>query len=459
MKLTKKKDVGRLCYIFFQEEITEGQEEIVTKILYPEHKRVCINCMTRYGKTWTVAMGILLLIYFNENKKIALVGPTDVQALILRNYLIEMVFKSDLIMEIIQLDAKGADRLKQEASRKRQTFKNGCEYRVFSADKEANRLMGFGADVVVPDEAGLIKGEAWAKIMRMLGDDPQNAKMIELANPWNRDSKYYDHWTNPRYENIHVGWRQALKEGRVTQAFVDEMREELTPLQFQVLYESEFPDQAEDSIFNYKWIKEAMNRTKFKMGKGYMRIIACDPADKGLDWTVIMYLEEKNGRYNLIDIWAEPTSENMRIAGKVMQMIHKRKNQIDCVNLDCIGIGVGVTSRLRELLENTEIEINACHFGEKSRKDRKFKSDTIKKQFSNNKAEYYFRLKDLFMHGMITLPKDNKYMPKLVKDLLGMTWGPNSRGQIKIIDPEKSPDFADALVYGTWPQRPGIIWA
>ena len=62
------------------------------------------------------------------------------------------------------------------------------------------------------------------------------------------------------------------------------------------------------------------------------------------------------------------------------------------------------------------------------------------------KAENFFRLNDLFDDEMIYIP-DNK---KLNKELISMRWKFNSSNKIVIEDPDKSPDFADSLVYFVW---------
>lgn len=239
-----KRDVFTLVFLMFSSTLTPNQCKIIESILYDdkEYRRVLINCMTRYGKTYCVAIGICLFIFFNKNKKIALIGPKSEQAQILRNYIIELIFKSPELLELAQFDAKGKDRIRKEASKKRQTFLNGCEYRVFSAHQEANRLMGFGAHFVIVDEACLIGNDAWEKIFRMLGDNPESGKIVALANPWSRDNKYYELWTNPLYKHIHVDWQIALIEGRTTKEWIEEMQKELTPIAFSVLYNSDFPE-------------------------------------------------------------------------------------------------------------------------------------------------------------------------------------------------------------------------
>ena len=261
----KNKNVKYLCKYHFNFDLTEGQEEIVRIISFAEHKRISINAYTRYGKTRAVALGISLYIIYNTNKKIALIAPQREQTDILREYIAECIIASKRLRDLVEIDkTRDIQSLKKEASRNRQTFKNGCEYRIFSAYREAYRLMGFGAHLIVKDETALISRKASSKIARMLGDDPENAVLIEITNPWDRDTVAYDHWTNPEWYKIHIDYRQGIKEGRTTKEFIEEQRKELTPMEFKVLYESEYPEDPEDTLIRWEWIQKALISAKSK---------------------------------------------------------------------------------------------------------------------------------------------------------------------------------------------------
>lgn len=465
-KAISEEDTEVLAKFLFDIDLTLTQQEIVRYIAFQKHKRICINAMTRYGKTLCVAVGICIYILLNEDKKIALIAPEQAQAGIIRTYLSEMIIKSKIMQQVVDIDSAGSgkyDRLKKEASRVRQTFKNGCEYRVFSANGDANRLMGFGVNgIVVKDEACLIESQAEAKISRMLGDNPDETMLIELANPWDRATRYYEDWISGRFKTFHVGWQLALKEGRTTQAFIDEQRSYLTPIEFTVLYDSDFPEEAEDSLFTLKSIQEAVNNDiEFSPDK---RIISCDVADKGLDKTVIMWGYENNDMFKVEGIYSENKSENMQIVGKIMEIY--QKYGADRIQVDTIGLGIGVVSRLKELFNGKSTTIIPCHYGEgvggsgKSTKPTKYdshrdrKPESERKRFLNRKAEQFFRLKDLLDDGRVVLPDDKK----LQNELIAMKWELQSSGKIRILDPDSSPDFADALVYFIWNARNQVGW-
>ncbi len=463
-KALKSKNVKFLAKLYFDIDLTPKQQEIVADIVFQRKRRITISAMTRYGKTYCVAIAVALFIMINKDKKIALIAPQTEQAQILRNYMTELLFKSDYFFSLAEIKSKGKDRLKKEASKKRQTFKNGCEYRVFSAEGEANRLMGFGVGesggIIVKDEACLISREANAKITRMLGDNPEESVLIELYNPWDRDNVAFEHSIDPNFKHYHIGYELAIKEGRTTREFVEEQRKELTPLEFTVLYESDFPEESEDSLFNlakiniaknqdfgfekelkkiekilekpYKHTEKEVNDAKKELKK-FKRIISCDPADQGLDYTVIYWGVKKENKYQIIGGYSEPKSEPMEVVGRIFEKIKENYNGKTKteVNIDRIGIGSGPLSRLKELVEEKRlknVKIIGCHFGEQAIK---------KDHFINKKAENYFRLRSLFNEEMIDIPDDKE----LINELMKMKWKLTSSSKKKIEDPEKSPDF------------------
>ena len=165
-------------------------------------------------------------------------------------------------------------------------------------------------------------------------------------------------------------------------------------------------------------------------------------ADKGIDYTVIYSGYQKDDKYEIAEDYSEPISDNIKIARRIINKIINwvgRKDQC-YVNIDCIGVGTGVVSAVREFVfENNydNVHVSACHYGEGAHD---------KKRFHNKKAENYFRNADIMAEGLIKIPNDRK----IIKELNSMKWEFSSTNKIKMLDPDKSPDFADALVYFTW---------
>lgn len=468
------------------QNITDKQAYIIKRVAFSEVQRLSISAYTRYGKTQTIAIAVALYILLNENKKIKFIGPAADQAGLIRDYMTELILNSrdGILIDLADLDKRGYERIKKEASRNRMTFKNGCEYRIISAHGRGFAAMGHGGQLIVMDESAMISREAYAKITRMLGDDPENSTLVELFNPWDRDTKAFDHSINPNFERIRISWQDGVREGRTTEQFIMEQKKDITPIEFTVLYESKFPSEAEDALHTVKSIEQAekisygyeeelndllrkieavkksneleYKRLSKKLNR-YKKVIACDPADKGLDFSVIIWGIVKDNRFfELLGIYSEPKTDSMNLVGK---LISKAKAFIGReirgeIKIDKVGIGTGAESRLREI-KNEEnlnnIKVIGCHYGESAMK---------KNIYLNKKAENNFRLKKLFDEKQIALKEvvDNPDYHKLKAELLAMKWEITSSEKRKIIDPEKSPDFNDALVYFIWKDKKELTY-
>ncbi len=485
----RNKDVKFMVKKKFGYDLTPGQIKIVRMVAFREKRRISVSAMTRYGKTRCVTLGIALMIDMTKKTdkfipKVAFIGPHQEQAGILREYMTEYIFDDPSLLKKAMLSSKGEQRIIREASRKKMTFNTGPEYRVFSAEGKADRIMGFGANVIVPDEACLINRTAYIKIMRMLGDAPKESMLIELYNPWDIDNKAYDHSIDDKFVRIHIDYKQAIKEGRTDQDHIDEMADECggyDSLEFTVLYKSQFPEMSEDALFNATWIRKAQDikftlwdevkklREEIKEAdvispslavklreklKEYKIIVACDPADKGKDKTVIYWIVQHGNLYQKLGCYWEAKSDNMDIASKMYE-IH---NKIGATHwhVDGHGLGIGVLSRLQQIKRDLDVKvyIKSClHGGKVTGKDSR--------KYKNQKAVNHFRLRRILQEGRFDLsePTENK---KFLSQAMKMKWERNASELILIIDPgdkevdktkKESPDFVHALEYAIWQDK------
>lgn len=460
-----KQDVYSLCRYFFDWTLTKGQEEIVGDIAFVRHKRISINCYTRYGKTRCVALGVGLFILLNKDKRIAIIAPQKDQTDILREYIVDCIIRCPMLRDIVELSkTRDIHSMKKEASKTRQTFRNGCEYRVFSAYGEADRLMGFGAHLNIKDEAAKIGREASAKIFRMTGDDPEGSVLVDITNPWDRDTVAGDHYFDQDWKQIHIDWRQGVVEGRTTVAHIEEAKKEVSEMEFEVLYNSNYPAESSDALIRWAWLECAITieapvvkkEEKTFRGKEFIeetidsvviekRIMGVDVAEAGLDFTVVTKLYKmKDGSYIVSEIQDWHKADTMETVGWILKM--NQDYNADEIHVDAIGCGKGVFDRLREVSKEKGFVARGIKVGMTAERETY--------RFTNKKGEYYWKLRKLFEDRLIKIPKH----AKLVKELRTMRYGLTSSEKVRIIDPGKkddkgkvigelkSPDFADSLM-------------
>jgi hypothetical protein len=416
-------------------DLSPGQVRIVGSVLDPTVKRLIISCMTRYGKTRVVAIALLLYILNSNNKKILIIAPTAKQTGIIRNYMAGMIADNQTLCNLVDHQAHtGPENLKSEMSKERITFKNGCELITLTGHGEENEsdpapnLMGFGGDIVVLDEADLILRKVYTqRISRMLGDSP-DSKLITIVNPWNITNFGFEQWQNPIFKKVHIDWRQALAEGRTTQSFLDEQKALLSDYEWTVLYESKWSSESEDTLIRYDWIQRA-TKTQLKFTTSTQIVWGLDVAEQGSDLTILTRAETDNIQYAIKEQQHLTERETMATANHVNTIVPLTER----LNIDSIGVGAGVYSRLTELKHKTF----SVRVGEAP-------VDTFNsKRFMNLKSQRWWHLRQLFEKDLISIPNN----PKLISQLSQMRYEFTTLSKIKIKDPEgKSPDYADSLM-------------
>lgn len=207
--------------------LTLTQVLIIMVISKRMFARIILILPTQYGKSLAVALGVLLRVA-HYKERWAIVAPTEEKARIIMDYIIEHIFDDDVFLS--QLEYYGTkEKLKQERSKVRITFRNGGEVRVYSgnagnANQTKKAMMGFGAPNVILDESPQINDELYATIKRMVGGSKDNF-VLEIGNPAYRNH-YMRTWFGTRYRKIFRDAEDALLEGRYTRDYLNEMREE-----------------------------------------------------------------------------------------------------------------------------------------------------------------------------------------------------------------------------------------
>jgi len=343
-------DILSMCIYEFNlephEYPTPSQCLIMKKILFHGCRRLLLNCFTRFGKSH--AMGILANLYviLNRNRRVNIIGPQWSQTYIIRKVAAKFLARSRTLKTVAHFSTQKEDG-DVEASKKRQTFKNGCEIATLGVQGKGEQAMGEGGDLNIVDELALISPTTFReRVFRLLGDNPEESIMVGLFNPWGTDNIAADLWENPRWEQFHIDWRQGIKEGRITQDYVDEQKELLTNIEFCVLFDSKFPKQTIDTIVTAAKVREAMKRNIKLRGKPDIEI-GVDVARFGNDKTVIAC---RIG-YKLWHIEKHSKEDTMQTAGRISKLVRQFVDEgyEVRVSIDDTGIGGGVTDRLTEL--------------------------------------------------------------------------------------------------------------
>lgn len=496
-RLIKQKDVQSLFDLFYPKGrifLTKGQREIATSILFPGSNRLMINAVTRYGKSLVATRSLAIRLGLVKTG-LLIIGPSGEQTKIIRNYLAEAILSSPRLLALSDIGNRGMDkaRLKRESSKRRQTFKNGSVYQTVSAQGDAGRIMGMGheADIVLSDEDALISRDAQYKVGRMFADKPSKSWLwVKLCNPWSVDTHSYDCWVSSDWRNIHIDYKQAIREGRLSEEFVESERGVLPGLVFEVLYESRFPSQPVDALFNmdliiksfqteqrswlyeeflglveeYEGLKRKSLESEALRVKNELGLWSCvfrvgvDVAGKGLDESVCWYgfevvrREGDKAVFEVLGGFSEDVSDNMRLARRVKGVVDRFKpDSVEAVVVvDGVGVGEGVVSYLDDVFDEVnEVEVVSALFGSKP---------LFKDFYRNRKAEEYFGLADVFKESRIFFRAGFGF-DKLKTQLMSLSWkqGQSTREKLVVVEPVDSPDYAESLVYFVWKRTVGEV--
>jgi|TARA_Y100000296_G_scaffold24962_1_gene29416 hypothetical protein len=443
-------DVKKLCKNLYKDEagnpliLTKGQAEIFELVLTKNKPRVHCLTYTQYGKSLIVGLGILTAVStFPE--KWAIVAPSNKKAKIIMGYVIDHIFDNEYTASKFEI-AKGEtrERIRRERSKDRLNFRHsdGLLGEVFIISSEGKRtkdvldaLMGFGAQNIAIDESSLVDDVQYAGILRMLGGYKKNF-LLEVGNAMRRNH-YYRSSRDEHYYRIKIDYRQGIKEGRMTQEFVDEMKRNTNPQVFGMLYECKFPDP--DAIDDRGYSSLV---TEDDLDKAYTDDIQLagntqllvDVAGGGNNYSTIIR-KAKNGAEIL---YHERLSDTMTLVGLVSRYAADSNYITDGIFIDNIGVGKGPTDRLKEIEEIKDIVVGVNN-GEKSEED----------DFINIRAQSYWGAGEAIKSGF-KLKRHRGW-----EELLVIKWKVQSDKKIKIMPKEEmlkdgiqSPDIADALALG-----------
>lgn len=411
--------------------MTDGQCDLFIPIFFKTHRRVQEIGPTQYGKSEVIAMALDLRSQLYKEMWWIITGSQGKSDIIMSKAIAHL-FDSDDLLAALDLDpSTPLERLKRERSRERLDWLGGGGIRAITADAKNRRrvqdtLSGLGNENIVEDEASLIPDDLQAMVLRMLGGHA-GGYLFKIGNPYNR-GHFKTSWDSPRYHKVFIDYNQALKEGRYTQEFIEEMKE--VPF-FDVLYECKFPDESAqdqdgwyrlltdeelESAFAPDWKEDGEKRQGF------------DPGEGG-DESAGVKRNKTYAKTNYNQKLKDPM-DNVSVAKKLIT-----DDGIKSINLfwDANGIGSGGSGRLKEI----GINHVAVRWGEKAYDE---------KTFANNKAEQFWKARVWIKNGGKICDRG------LLDEMKKIKYKEDTGGQTKIISKEelrkkgiKSPNRADAF--------------
>ncbi|MAG73699.1 hypothetical protein CL620_05245 [archaeon] len=436
-------------------EMTEGQISLFRAIYEKQSPRNIFECYTQYGKSDVVSMAVLLrATTFPERWPI--LGGTKDKAGIIMNKVIKHIFENDYTLGKFEIGPEESmEFIKRHRSKDKISFKvdgSGNMGEVFILSADARRkgedagdiLIGHGAPNLIQDDSALIPDAIHGKAMRMLGGHTENF-LLKITNSFGRNHAFRS-LNDPKYKKIIINWEQGVKEGRITEDFVEEMRGEVDPIMFGILYECVHPpeDMIDDAgwmpLFTEEMLEQAQQRKV--EAKGFKRL-GGDIAE-GVNYNAFVLR---------FDNFAKIHSKNrerdlMKTADNIAEIHRGEKIKSQNIFIDAISIGSGVVSRLHQM----DIPATGVRVGEKPMEQKVINPGVQEVlEFSNLRAQLYWLARNWVKQGGALEPD------KDWSQLLKIRYKEDQSKKIKIMPkdemrrnglllPSESTDVPDAFV-------------
>jgi hypothetical protein len=367
-----------------------------------------------------------------QDEVVSVVAPSNEKAKEIMRYFIQHLGDHIAFFSQLESDTK-LERLKQEESKDRIILRNGGGVYTLSVNQRAfgksiESAMGKGSRIVVMDEGGLMADHTEATVYRMIAGKGINAFYCKVGNTFYTE-KPYSHFykTSDTYPKIWIDYKQALKEGRYTQEFIDEARGK--PM-FRELYECLFPPRDTLDADGYRYlfpknmiVEAFIDELPEEMEGG--RISAVD-VGRGGDETTFVHRHDKY-------MWLQEKNQSKDLMGHVTIVRGMIEDGSKYVNIDDTGVGGGLTDRCVEV----GLKVQGIAWASQPQVD--------KIRFLNRKAENYWSLYEFLRDGGKLLRHDGWL------ELAEVKYKINSSEKIQIEPKERmklrglhSPNIADA---------------
>lgn len=428
------------------EILTHGQICVFISIVLRKHKRLHIMTCTQYGKSLSVALACIILSCIFD-RMVTVVAPTEAKAKIIMRYYTQHLSDNILFSSKLAIDSK-IERLQTEQTKERISLKGGGGIYILSveagnAQSGFEKAMGEGSADLICDESALIPDTHEATLFRMIAGKGENAMYVKIGNPFYRNHFYRSH-RSPLYTKIEIDYRQALKEGRYSSAFIEEAREK--PL-FSILYENKFPKaEALDKDGYYPLL------TEYEVDNAYMDIdlpfvgekfMGIDLASTGDNKSVITIRADNIAKR----VYADNLNDQMVLITLIAEFARKYNVPIDDKHIIPDRTGApAFCDRLRELYPVSGLG-TSNNFGiiAGSKADQEDDGSIL---YLNRRAQNIMRMADWIKKGGKLYPRG------AFDDLLDQRYKIQSDKKIKIKSKDEmrsegiaSPDNSDALSF------------
>jgi phage terminase large subunit len=440
-------------------DLWKSQREILAAV--GQHSRVAVKACHASGKSYAIAIAVLWWLTAHRDGIVVTTAPTWLQ--------VEKVIWGEIKNAVRRSVLCG--KLKFPSPSQTEMRLGPQNYAIGLSTDDSSRFQGFhsGHVLIVLDEAPGVRAEVYEAVEGIRAGG--QVHVLALGNPTVASGPFHEAFSahratwrtftinafdTPNLEGLPLETLRLLPKGLsendstfayrprpylVTRRWVYEKLwewgEESPLWQSRVL--GSFPEQSEDSLISLKWLEAA--RDPIELPGSHRVMVGIDVAGSdGGDETVVVV--QAAGNILALGAWSlkDPLT-------KVNEFLLPYKTRIEEVNVDVIGVGHNFVPRLEALgYPCNEVNVGAA--------------TQFPDQFSNLKAQLYWKLRELFQDGAIHGLNDEL----AISQLASIKWKANLRGLTQIESKDemakrgvRSPDRAEAIMLAFADSTPGIL--
>jgi hypothetical protein len=327
------------------------------------------------------------------------------------------------------------------------------------SDHNVHAFQGHHAEhmLVIMDEACGIVPQFWTAALALMTNE--NCRILALGNPDDPASKFAEYCTDDEWSVFTISAfstpnftgeqvPDAMRRVLVNREYVDRMAREYgeeSPVYTSKVL-GEFPQDSDDGVIRLSALMKCRLETETPRTADELL-----PVELGVDFGAggdTTVIRERRGPV-VGRTWRSGSRDAMHVVGLVLQAI--RESGATCVKTDVIGIGHGMTARLRELGENGahNARVVGVNVAEASREPHKY---------LRQRSEIWWMGRQLAEDRRMDLSGlEERDRDRVISQLVAPHYKLDSSGRIQVESKDetrdrinRSPDDADALLLAFW---------
>jgi len=195
-------------------------------LLRTKAKRIVAVWGRQSGKTTCIAVKVIHYVYTRANRTVIIVSKGLRQSMIMFSCISNFILGNPILRRSVV-----------RYTRTQIHLKNGSRIIALPCSADGANLRGHTADMVIMDEAAFMNETVITQVIFPMIATKKHGVAIMLSTPWGRNHIFYRSYTNPNF------WVQRVKSREcpnITEEFLNEQRQLIGNLRFQIEYEAEF---------------------------------------------------------------------------------------------------------------------------------------------------------------------------------------------------------------------------